>query len=420
MLKKIKKFWKSLGPGIVTGASDDDPSGIATYSQAGAKFGLHTLWTAWLSLPLMIVVMEMFARLTLVTSHGLAENLKKFYPKWFLYVVIGLTFPAIILNIGANILGMGAVMQLIFPAVPRVVFTLIITIQLIVSLIYFPYEKMAAILKWLCLSLLVYIIIPFIVNEDWTHIVNATFIPQIEWNRDYIYILVAIIGTTISPYLFIWQCAMSLEHKNHNGNHTSVTKEKNEMQIDVFLGMSLSNIVMYFIILTTASVLYPAGINHIDTVEQAANALKPLAGESAYLLFTIGVIGTGFLSIPVLAGSIAYFICDTFDWQGKMDNKWHEAKGFYSIIILSILLGFLFSFFDFNPIDALIYTAVVYGFLCPIFIGMILHMCNNKQLMGKSVNGWLSNAFGGIAFIVTSAAALTLFTLMLIDYFPQN
>jgi NRAMP (natural resistance-associated macrophage protein)-like metal ion transporter len=415
MFKKVKKFWKSLGPGIVTGASDDDPSGIATYSQAGAKFGLSTLWTAWLTLPLMIAVLEMFARITLVTSQGLAKNLKKFYPKWFLYLVIGLNLPAIILNIGADILGMGAVLQLLFPEIPRVIFTAFITISLISSLIYFSYEKMAAILKWLCLILIVYFIVPFIVKEDWNEVFFATIVPQIRWNREYLFILVAIIGTTISPYLFFWQSTMSLEHQNHQDQKKSEKKEKEEMQTDVVIGMSLSNIVMYFIILTTAAVLYPAGINNIETVEQAAKALEPLAGESAYLLFTLGIIGTGFLAVPVLAGSIAYFISDTFEWHGDMDKRWHQAKGFYSIIIISIFLGFLFTIFDIDPVKWLIFTAVVYGFLCPVFIGMILHMCNNKNIMGTHVNGWLSNIFGGFSLFVTSGAAIALLYLTLME-----
>lgn len=408
MLKKIKKIWKNLGPGLVTGASDDDPSGIATYSQAGAKFGLSTLWTAWISLPLMISVIEMFGRMSIVTSDSLAKNLKKFYPKWFLYFVIGISLPAIILNIGSNILGMGAVLQLLFPEIPRSLFTLTISILLLIGLVYFSYQKMAFILKRLCLVLLVYIIVPFIVDVAWKDVLYASLIPSIQWDFDFLYILVAIIGTTISPYLFLWQSSMSLENQKHQAKSISSQKEKTNMQIDVILGMTLSNLVMYFIILTTASVLFPAGIRHIETVKQAAKALEPLAGEFAYLLFTVGIIGTGFLSVPVLAGSIAYFINDTFEWKGHMDKRWHEAKGFYSIILISIFLGFLYTLFDVDPVNSLVYTAVIYGILCPIFIGIILHMCNNKKLMGKNVNSWLSNFFGGLAFLLTSAAALAL------------
>lgn len=420
MFKKVKKIWNSLGPGLVTGASDDDPSGIATYSQAGAKFGLNTLWTAWVSLPLMIVVLEMFARLSIVSSRGLAHNLKKFYPKWFLYVVIVITFPAIVFNIGADLSGMGAIAQLLFPAIPRQVFSLIFTILLIVGLIFLSYERIASLLKWLCLGLMVYFVVPFMVEQSWKNVFFASIVPNIEWGREYLYILVAIIGTTISPYLFFWQSAMSLEHKNHREEELSAKKEKNEMQADIFVGMIASNAVMYFIMLTTASVLYPAGIQDIDTVEQAAQALQPLAGNWAYFLFALGVIGTGFLAIPVLAGSISYFFSDTFEWQGSMDKRWHEAKHFYSVMAGAIILGFLFSVLDFNPVQSLIYTAVIYGLTCPIFIGLILHMCNSKKIMHNFTNGWCANFFGFLAFLLTSAAAIALIVMLFIPKYIQK
>lgn len=412
MFKKMQKIWKSLGPGLVTGASDDDPSGIATYSQAGAKFGLNTLWTAWVSLPLMIVVLEMFARLSIVTSQGLAKNLKKFYPKWLLYVVIVLTFPAIVFNIGADLAGMGAVAQLLFPEIPRGVFSFIFTAVLIGSLLFFSYERIASILKWLCLVLIVYFIVPFLVKQDWEQVFVAMIFPRIQWNQEYLYILVAIIGTTISPYLFFWQSAMSLEHQKHREVALSPNIERKEMKLDVCIGMVASNAVMFFIILTTASVLFPAGIHDIETVEQAAQALKPLAGKWAYLLFALGVIGIGFLAIPVLAGSISYFFNDTFEWNGSIDKPWQEAKCFYSVMIGAILLGFLFSLLDINPVQALIYTAVIYGLTCPVFIALILHMCNSKKVMDGFTNGWCTNIFGGLAFLLTSAAAIALIVML--------
>lgn len=409
----MKKIWKSLGPGIITGASDDDPSGIATYSQAGAQFGLDTLWTAWFSLPLMIVILEMFARLSLVTSRGLAHNLKMFYPKWFLYAVIVLTFPAIVFNIGADLAGMGAVAQLLFPEIPQLVFSFIFTIMLIFSLLFLSYEWIAFLLKWLCLVLIIYFIVPFMVGLAWKDVFFASIIPNIRWDRDYLYIFVAIIGTTISPYLFFWQSSMSLEHKNHRKNEVSAKIEKNEMQLDICFGMTISNLVMFFIILTTASVLYPAGIKDIETVEQAAQALKPLVGHWAYSLFALGVIGTGFLAIPVLAGSIAYFFSDTFGYAGAMDRRWDEAKGFYSIMIGAIVFGFLLSALEINPVHSLIYTAVIYGLTCPIFIGLILHMCNNRKIMHNFTNGRCTNFFGIIAFLLTGAAAFALVVLLL-------
>ena len=347
----------------------------------------------------MIVVLEMFARLSIVTSRGLAQNLKMFYPKWFLYVTIVLTFPAIIFNIGADLAGMDAVAKLLFPEIPRVVFSFIFTALLISGLLFLSYKSIAFLLKWLCLVLILYFIVPFMVKLAWKDVFFSTLIPEIQWDRSYLYILVAIIGTTISPYLFFWQSSMSLEHKNHREKELSAKKEKNEMQLDIC-------------IVTTASVLFPAGIHDIETVEQAAEALKPLAGNWAYFLFALGVIGTGFLAIPVLAGSIAYFCSDTFGWNGAMDKPWHKAKGFYSVMIGSIVLGFLFSVLEINPVQSLIYTAVIYGLTCPIFIGLILHMCNNHKVMNNFTNTRCTNFFGALALLLTSGAAIALIVML--------
>jgi len=413
MLKKTKKLWRLLGPGFITGASDDDPSGIATYSQAGAQFGLKTLWTAWVTLPMMIVVLEMFSRLSLVTSRGLAKNLRLHYSKWFIYFVIILTLPAIVFNIGADLAGMGAVANLMFPAVSSSVFSAIFAILIIMLLVYFSYERMAATLKWLCLALLVYFVVPFLVKQDWLEVLKHTAIPTIKWSRDYIYIIVAIIGTTISPYLFFWQSSMCLEHKNHRKLVMKVDAQMEEMQLDVNIGMVFSNLAMFFIILTAASVLYPAGVTNIETVEQAAAALKPLAGEYAYILFAVGVIGTGLLSIPVLAGSIAYFLSDMFDWTVGIDKKWSEARNFYLVGGGAIVVGFIFSLSELTAIEALVYTAVAYGVTCPPMIALILHMCNNEHVMHHHTNNWVTNLIGGLALVITSLAALAL----ILNYF---
>ena len=408
MFKKANKVWKSLGPGLITGASDDDPSGIATYSQAGARFGLQTLWLSWLTLPLMIVVLEMFARLSLVTSKGLASNLKEHYPSWLTYAVIILIFPVIVFNIAADLSGMDAVSRLLFPEVPEGVFSAIFALILIVSLVFFSYERIASILKWLCLVLGVYFVVPFLVEQDWGSIFMATILPKITWSHDYLYIVVAIIGTTISPYLFFWQSAMSLEHKKHRKVLLTIEPEMEEMKLDINVGMIISNLVMFFIILTTASVLFPAGITNIETVEQAAAAIKPLAGNNAYLLFALGVIGTGLLSIPVLAGSISYFLSDAFDLDGGIDKHWGEAKSFYLCMAGSIFLGFSFSLLDIPPVAFLIYTAVAYGILGPLLIGLVLCMCNNKKIINQHTNGWVANVFGGVALVLTGAAAIAL------------
>lgn len=408
MLKKLNTLWKSIGPGLVTGASDDDPSGIATYSQAGARFGLQTLWTALITLPLMIAVIEMCGRLSLETERGLESNLRLYYPKWLLYVIIALIIPATIFNIGADISGMGAVANLLYPDIPSGIFSLIFIILLTVSLVFFSYSKIAAILKWLCLVLIVYFIVPFMVKQDWKAVAWSTIVPQIEWSYDYLYILVAIIGTTISPYLFFWQSAMSLEHKNHRRYVPHKDIQIKEMRRDINIGMIVSNLVMFFIILTTGSVLFPAGIQNIETVEQAAQALKPLAGNWAYLLFALGVIGTGFLAIPVLAASLAYLLSEQYNLDGGIDKKWQDAKPFYAIMIGSIVIGWVLSLLDINPINFLILTALAYGLISPILIALILHMCNNKKIIGKRTNSFCSNLLGILALILNTGAAIAL------------
>ncbi|MBN8864920.1 MAG: divalent metal cation transporter, partial [Sphingobacteriales bacterium] len=278
---KIKiRFWSKLGPGLITGASDDDPSGIATYSQAGAQFGLATLWTALITFPLMAAIQEMCARIGMVTSEGLTGTLKKYYPRWVLYLMLLFSFPAIVMNIGADIAGMGAVGNLLFPNIEASYFSVLFTIILLILIIYLPYRKMAAVLKYLCMALLVYIIVPFLVEQDWGAIAKATFIPSFTFDAGFISILVAILGTTISPYLFFWQATMEVEDMKHKKKQVIVDKKNIiEMKNDVTVGMLFSNLVMWFIILTAGTVLFKGGIHQIDTVEQAAKALEPLAGK---------------------------------------------------------------------------------------------------------------------------------------------
>ncbi|HVU84341.1 MAG TPA: divalent metal cation transporter, partial [Puia sp.] len=279
--EKTKRFFKILGPGLITGASDDDPSGIATYSQAGAGFGLATLWTALITFPLMAAVQEMCARIGMVTSLGLTGTLRKHYPRPVLYLLIVFSFPAIILNIGADIAGMGAVANLIFPGVHETVFSVIFTIVMLITIIYLPYRRIAAVMKYLCMFLLVYIIVPFLYNQDWMTILRATFIPTIHFNVTFIAMLVAILGTTISPYLFFWQATMEVEDMKQREKVIMVDKNLiRRMKIDVNFGMLFSNVVMFFIILTTGTVLFNSNIHTIETVEQAAKALEPLAGDS--------------------------------------------------------------------------------------------------------------------------------------------
>lgn len=406
---KIKRFFRLLGPGLVTGASDDDPSGIATYSQAGAQFGMATLWTALLTFPLMASIQEMCARIGIVTSQGLTTIIRNNYPKAILYLMIIFTFPAVVLNIGADIAGMGAVANLIFPSVRAIFFSVGFTGILMALIIYLPYQKMASVLKYLCLFLLLYLVVPFLAKQNWGAIARHTFIPAIHFNKGFINILVAILGTTISPYLFFWQATMEAEDVQHQKQKIIVDKKViQKMGWDVDFGMLFSNIVMFFIILTAGTVLYNGGIHQIDTVEQAAKALEPIAGKLAYLLFAIGVIGTGFLAIPVLCGSLSYILSDTFGWAGSLDKKYFEAKPFYWVIIISLVVGLGINYMGISPIQALIYTSVLYGVTAPVMIAVILHISNNKKVMGEFTNGRWSNIFGFITLVLMTAAVCAL------------
>ncbi|HZY25231.1 MAG TPA: divalent metal cation transporter [Bacteroidales bacterium] len=415
MVKKIKfsqrifRFFKILGPGLITGASDDDPSGIATYSQAGAAYGLSTLWTALITFPLMASIQQMCARIGLVTSLGLAGTLKKNYPKSILYLTVLFSFPAIVMNIGADIAGMGAVGTLLIPSVHPVFFTFGFTLLLLVLIIFLPYQKIASVLKYLCVVLFVYFVVPFLVKQNFPAILKSTFIPTLKFNKEYIGILVAILGTTISPYLFFWQATMEVEDQKKKKRQLIVNKRVlNEMQKDVDFGMLFSNLTMFFIILTTGTVLFNAGIHKIDTVEEAAQALKPLAGNFAYLLFAVGVIGTGLLAIPVLSGSLSYIITETFGWEEGLDKKYYQAKAFYIVIAISLILGLLLNYIGISPIKALIYSAILYGLTAPVLIAIILHICNNKKIMGKNTNGIGSNVLGFATLILMTAAAVAL------------
>jgi NRAMP (natural resistance-associated macrophage protein)-like metal ion transporter len=406
---KLLRFWKLLGPGLITGASDDDPSGIATYSQAGAAYGLSTLWTAIIAFPLMASIQQMCARIGIITSQGLTGTLKKNYPKPILYLMLVFSFPAIVMNIGADIAGMGAVGNLLFPSIEATYFSVLFTILLLILIIYLPYQKIAAILKYLCIVLLVYLIVPFLYHQDWLAVLKATVIPTLHFNKEYVGILVGILGTTISPYLFFWQASMEVEEMKHKKKHLIVNKKIiHDMEEDVDFGMTFSGVVMFFIILTTGTVLFNGGIHQIDTVEQAAMALKPLAGNLAYLLFAVGVIGTGLLAIPVLSGSLSYIITETFGWEQGLDKKFHEAKAFYVVIAISLLLGLSLNYIGISPIKALIYTAILYGVTAPVLIAIILHISNNKKIMGKYTNSRTSNILGFGALIIMTAAALVL------------
>jgi len=406
---KLRKFLKVLGPGLITGASDDDPSGIATYSQVGAAYGLGLLWMSLFTFPMMAALQGMCARIGLVTSQGLTNTLKNHYPKLILYLMLIFSVPAIILNIGADIAGMGAVTNLLFPSIPAFAFSFVFTVIMMAVIIAYPYQKIAGILKWFCLSILLYLIVPFIIKVNWKEVLVATIVPHIELNKDFIEMVVAILGTTISPYLFFWQATMEAEDVEHKKKHIIVNKRiLRDMTADVNTGMFASNLVMLFIILTTGVVLHNAGIKDVNTVEQAAKALEPLAGKFSYIFFALGVVGTGFLAIPVLAGSLSYMLAESFGWPEGLDKKFHEAKPFYIVIIFALVIGLLINILGISPMKALLYTAILYGITSPVMIAVVLHIGNNKKIMNNFTNSRLSNILGMITFIVMTMAAIAL------------
>lgn len=404
---KIRRIFKVLGPGLITGASDDDPSGIATYTQAGAKFGLNTLWTAPFAFPLMAAIQGMCARIGLVTGDGLTVTLKQHYPRWVLYMMLLLSIPAITLNIGADIQGMGAVAHMIVPAVPAPIFSVASTLILIFTIIKFPYQKIARVLKWLCVSLLLYIAVPFMVRQNWGEILHSTLVPHFALTPEFLAVLVGILGTTISPYLFFWQATMEAE----DIKHSKVIVDKavlGDMRMDVNIGMLLSILVMFFMMLTAGTVLHTSGVTQIDTVDQAAQALAPLAGKLTYLIFATGVLGTGLLAIPVLAGAQSYMLAETFGWEEGLDKTFSQARPFYITVALSMLVGMCLDFIGITPVQALLYTAILYGITAPPIIAIILHIANNKKIMGDNTNSALSNVLGVITLLLMTAAAAAL------------
>lgn len=403
-------LWRKLGPGLITGASDDDPSGIATYSQAGAAFGPRLLWALVLTYPMMVAVQEMCARIGLVTGKGLMGVIADHYPRWLVRVVLWVSAPAIVLNIGANIAGMGAVGNMVFPVVPDFVFSLLFTAFLLFATILWSYRRIARVMKWLCLVLFAYLIIPFLAGTDWSTAMLRTVLPTFETGPGYWMMLVAVLGTTISPYLFFWQASMEVEERKRRGIVVVDKPMLGAMRLDVRTGMLFSNVVAWAIMLTCGTVLFNAGVNTITTVEEAAIALQPLAGDAAHLLFAVGVVGTGFLAIPVLGGALSYMVAEAYDWPQGLDKRFMEAPAFYVTLAVSLLVGLGIDLLPISAIEGLIWTAVLYGITAPVLIAIILFICNDRRVMGDHVNGRKQNVWGGITLVVMIAAAVLLVT----------
>lgn len=404
----LTRSWRKLGPGLITGASDDDPSGIATYSQAGAAFGPRLLWAMVLTFPMMVAVQEMCARIGLVTGKGLMGVIADHYPRWLVRLVLWVAAPAIVLNIGANIAAMGAVGTLVFPEVPDFVFSILFTGILLYATILWSYRRIARVMKWLCLVLFAYVLIPFLASTDWLSAIRSTFIPTFEAGSGYWMMLVAVLGTTISPYLFFWQASMEVEERNRRGILVVDKPLLGAMRIDVRTGMLFSNVVAWAIMLTCGTVLFNAGVRDITTVEEAAIALRPLAGDAAHLLFALGVIGTGFLAIPVLGGALSYMMAEAYDWPQGLDKRFSEAPAFYATLGVSLVVGMAIDFLPISAIQGLLWTAVLYGVTAPLLIAVILFICNDRRVMGDHVNGRSQNIWGMITLLVMSAAALLL------------
>ena len=423
MFDGFKSFFKSLGPGLITGASDDDPSGIATYSQAGAQFGFGTLWLALFQLPLMIAIQEMCARIGLVTGSGLAGIMKKRYSKKTVYPIISLLLIANTINIGADIGAMSASVKLVLPQSPIVVVTILFTALVICAEIFIPYRKYVTILKYLTLSLLAYVITAFVVGGNWNEILVSSVIPHFEFTPTFVMLFVAIFGTTISPYLFFWQTSEEAEEdvaKNKikeigEGKPITQKKEITLMRKDVAVGMGFSQAIMWFIIITTAGTLHVHGLTDISTADEAAQALEPLvktfphAGELSKTIFALGIIGTGLLAIPVLAGSSAYALSEEFGWKEGLGKKFKQAKGFYLIIAASTVVGLWVNFADVDPIKALIYAAVINGVIAVPLLVLIMKIGNDKQILETRTNGKISNIAGWITVGVMGFSVIAMF-----------
>jgi NRAMP (natural resistance-associated macrophage protein)-like metal ion transporter len=413
----VQRFFRSLGPGLITGAADDDPSGISTYSVAGAAYGYAGLWTALFSFPLMAAVQLMCARLGMVTGRGLAGVIRARYPPWVLWPACALLIVANLFNIGADLGGMADAMHMV-TGIRAYFWTPLFALLIIALLFRTSYRAMARVFKWLTLVLFAYVITAFLAAPGWLQVIRATFVPHLEWTRSYMSVLVGILGTTISPYLFFWQAAQEVEEDRERGKATlaqrrgSTDQELAAATKDIVTGMLFSNLVMYFIILTTAATLNAHGVKNIETAQQAAEALRPLAGKGAYWLFTLGLIGTGMLAVPVLAGSCAYAIAESARWRGASLNKRPNlARRFYAVIAVSVLVGLALNYAGLNAVKMLFWSAVVNGVLAPPLVILVVLVTSDKKVMGKRINPRGVQLLGWICAVVMSVAAVALLVL---------
>jgi NRAMP (natural resistance-associated macrophage protein)-like metal ion transporter len=411
-----KTFLQKLGPGLITGASDDDPSGIATYSQTGAQFGYGMTWLMLFSYPLMIVIQEICARIGRVTGVGIAGNMRRHYPRPLLFAIVSLLCLANVFNLGADLGAMGAAGQLLLggPILPYIVGFAALSLILQIYIRYTTYVKY---LKWLTLALFAYVLTAFVAHVDWTAAVRSMFLPSISFNAKYFTTLTAVLGTTISPYLFFWQASEEAEDVRNNRQEHALKRAPQEaeeqfarIRVDTYAGMGLSNAVALFIILTTAATLRAAGIHDVETSAQAAKALEPLAGRFAFELFAIGIIGTGLLAVPVLAGSAAYGVAETFRWHASLESRPKKAKQFYGVLAVATLIGLSLNFVGLNPIRALFWSAVINGVVSVPLMVVTMRMASNRKVMGEFTLPPYMRIMGWVATAVMLAASVGLFS----------
>ena len=413
-LNPVRRFFAKLGPGVVAGAADDDPSGVATYSIAGAQLGTSMLWTAFMTWPLMGCVQFMCARIGMVTGQGLAGALRQKFPKSLLIIASIALLIANTINIGADLSGMADAAEML-TGLNSHIYVVLFGVAIAVATVRFRYHQIANILKWLALTLFAYIFTTLLIGPDWRAVAYDTFVPSWPKGHDGWATLVAILGTTISPYLFYWQASQEVEEEKAVGRRMlrqregASGKEIIDRKIDVGVGTFFSNLVMYFIILATALTLHKHGITQIETSKQAAEALLPLAGKFAYLLYTVGLVGVGFLAIPTLAGSAAYAFAETFHWRQGLDEKLKNARAFYAVVILSTLMGIALDFAGINPVKALFWTAVVNGVLAPFLLVGILIVASDRKLMKNQPSSRTSRIVVAITALAMFAAAIALF-----------
>jgi NRAMP (natural resistance-associated macrophage protein)-like metal ion transporter len=413
----VRRFLQNLGPGLITGAADSDPSGISTYSIAGAAFGYSVLWTALITLPLMATIQLMCARLGMVTGRGLGSLIRKRYPPIVVWSACALLAVANVFNIAADLGGMGEAMQMV-TGVTRYLWTPLLTAAIIALLLMTSYKTMARYLKWLAVVLFAYVVAAFLARPDWRAAVHNTLIPHIQWSDRYVSTLVAILGTTISPYLFFWQTAEEVEEEREHGRTTvkkrrgASKQELTDATSDVMAGTVLSNIVMYFIMLTAAATLNAYGTHEIQSAREAARALLPLAGEGAYWLFTIGLVGTGMLAVPVLAGSCAYAIAEAATWRKASLNEIPgRAPRFYAVIAVALMVGLALDFAGLNAVKMLFWSAILNGILAPPLVVLVVLLSSDREVMGDNVNSPLAKALGWLCAVLMAAAAVAMFVL---------